>query len=72
MSASRRLTARYDAGLDQMRVLDVEGNALDDVDATCLSDMLGEVVDEMGRRGYDPASASFVIDTRRDATPTVN
>jgi hypothetical protein len=32
--------------------------------------MLSEVIDEMGRRGFDPASASFVIDPRQDAAST--
>jgi hypothetical protein len=64
---SGRYVARYDAGLDQMCVFDVEGTALDHSDAVCLSAMLSEVIDEMGRRGFDPASASFAIDPRQDA-----
>ena len=69
-SLSGRYVARYDAGLDQMSVFDAEGTALDHSDAVCLSAMLSEVIDEMGRRGFDPASARFVIDPRQDAAST--
>jgi hypothetical protein len=67
---SGRYISRYDAGLDQMCVFDADGAALDHSDAVCLSAMLSEVIDEMGRRGFDPASASFVIDPRHPAAST--
>ncbi|UEM04494.1 DUF3999 domain-containing protein [Skermanella rosea] len=61
---SGRYEARFDAGLGDMRVFDGDGTPLTDDDAVYLVNMLGETVDEMDRRGFDPDSARFHIDRR--------
>ena len=50
-----------------MLVFDGDGKPLDDDDALCLVNMLGEAVDEMDRRGFDPETARFSIDRRAPA-----
>ncbi|WP_158043654.1 hypothetical protein [Skermanella pratensis] len=66
MSQAGRYEARFDAGLGNMRVFDADADAapLTDDDAVYLVNMLGEAVDEMDRRGFDPNTARFTIDRR--------
>ena len=67
MSMSGRYEARFDAGLKDIRVFDADGTPLTDDDAVYLVNMLGEAVDEMDRRGFDPNTARFTIDRRAPA-----
>lgn len=67
MSRSGRYEARFDAGLKDMRVFDSDGAPLADDDAGYLVNMLGEAMDEMDRRGFDPETARFTIDRRAPA-----
>ena len=62
MPQAGRYEARFDAGLGDMRVFDADGAPLTDDDALYLVNMLGEAVDEMDRRGFDPNTARFTID----------
>ncbi|UEM23373.1 hypothetical protein JL100_011770 [Skermanella mucosa] len=61
--------ARLDDGSGTVRVLDPDGRPIEDDDAGCLGDMLGELLDELNRRGFDAASAVFVINRRSDGAP---
>ena len=64
MSISGRFVAQFDADINNVRVYDEKGTLRDDEDAVCLSDMLAELLDEMGRRGFDPETATFSINRR--------
>ena len=65
MSGPRRFVARFDVEENEGQVFDAEGVRQGDGDAVCLADMFGELVDEMGRRGFDVTSASFSIDAHK-------
>jgi hypothetical protein len=64
MSSSGLFVAQFDAEINNVRVYDQKGTLRDDEDAVCLSDMLAELLDEMGRRGFDPETAVFSINQR--------
>lgn len=61
MSKSGRFVAHFDADNNHVRVYDENGVLRDDSGAVCLGDMMAELLDEMGRRGFDPESARFSI-----------
>lgn len=69
MSGPACYVARLDDGTGAVRVHDPDGNPIRDDDATCLGDLLGELLDEMNRRGFDAASAVFAINRRSGGTP---
>ena len=69
MSTPGCYVARFDDGSEAVRVIDPDGAVINDDDAACISDMLGELLDELGRRGFDASSAVFVIDRRTSGTP---
>ena len=61
MSISKNHTARFSTEHNVALTFDAEGVVQEDQDSVCLSDMLSELLDEMGRRGFDVESASFSI-----------
>jgi hypothetical protein len=61
MSISENYTARFSTEHNAALIFDAEGFVQEDQDSVCLSDMLSELLDEMGRRGFDVGSASFSI-----------
>ncbi|MGF7211210.1 hypothetical protein GGE65_005826 [Skermanella aerolata] len=61
MSISKNYTARFSTEHNVALTFDAEGVVQEDQDSVCLSDMLSELLDEMGRRGFDVESASFSI-----------
>lgn len=69
MSTPGCYVARFDDGSEAVRVIDPDGAAIEDDDAVCISDMLGELLDELSRRGFDASSAVFAINRRTDGTP---
>ncbi|EWY38669.1 hypothetical protein N825_12720 [Skermanella stibiiresistens SB22] len=66
MPTPARFEARFDIGLGDIRVSGSDGSTLTDADAVCLGAMVGEVLDEMDRCGFDPHSAHFTIARRPD------
>jgi hypothetical protein len=66
MSVSGGYFARFSTELNVAQVFDAEGILQKGDDAVCLGDMLSELLDEMGRRGFDMASASFAIDRNHE------
>ncbi|QQP87313.1 hypothetical protein IGS68_14395 [Skermanella sp. TT6] len=69
MSSPGCYVARFEDGSETVRVTDPDGAAIGDDHAACIRDMLGELLDELGRRGFDASSAVFVIDRRTSGTP---
>jgi hypothetical protein len=68
MSNSGRYVTRYSVELNAVQVFDPESALLNDSDAICLGDTLSELMDEMGRYGFNAASAPFTIDRERDVS----
>jgi hypothetical protein len=66
MPNSGKYVARFSTELNAAQVYDAEGALQQDKDAICLSDMLSELLDEMGRRGFDMESASVAIARNHD------
>ena len=64
MSITVCFVAHFGADINYVRVFDENGVLQGDEDAVCLGDMMAELVDEMGRRGFDPETATFAIDRR--------
>jgi hypothetical protein len=69
MLGSQLFVARFASDMNALRVFDAEGVFQDGADAVCLGDMLGELLDEMGRRGFDVASTNFAINCSCNVIP---